>query len=261
MNAWGGLLKKEFRLGLPGLYLGLIILAVWFGFGAFLQWKLNEPGILFGFSMAAIVFHIFFLPVYMLISVNGEKGRMHLWLHSPHSGTVLLLAKLLNGLFVMLLSLCISLAISSLAFNLDHSIVQDTIAQLNNKLLFFIQALIHLIVASIYLTIWGIFLWVLSIVLKRVTGKFNWIAMLFIIIIGLSLINSWESSSLFDMLTHWGSISSGLAGFEMNVQDETVNFQSAGIGKIFLGNYVYYAIVSLIVFFTSGWMLDRKVEV
>ncbi|PWA10075.1 hypothetical protein DCC39_11825 [Pueribacillus theae] len=261
MNAWGGLLKKEFRLGLPGLYLALVLLAIWFGFGGFLQWKWNEPGILFGFSVAAIVFHIFYLPVYMLMSANGEKGRMHLWLHSPHSGTALLLAKLLNGIFAMLVSLCISLGIFFFAFNLNNAIVQDALAQLNHKLVLVIQVLVHLIGASIYLTIWGIFLWVLSIVLKRVTGKFNWVAMLFIIIIGLSLINSWESSSLFDMLTHWGSFSISISGFEMIVQDEMVDFQSEGIGKIFLGKYVYYAIVALIVFFASGWMLDRKVEV
>lgn len=263
MNAWSGLFKKEFRLGLPSIYLSLALITIWFAFGIFLQWKLNGPIVLFGFSIIAIVWHVFYLPIYLMTSINRERGRMHLWLHSPHSGNVLLLAKMINGIVAMLLSLTVTIGISFFVYRSAYPAIQEVIGtQINDLLTLGALFTAQIALASLYFTIWGIFLWVVNLVLKSFVGKFNWVVLIVLIIAGLFLLTKWESSSLFMMLTQWGKISIDVfVGGSIEISDGEFFLQATEMDQMYIGNVVYYSLVGIAVFITSGWLFGRKVEV
>ena len=260
MSAWSGLLKKEFRLGLIGVYMAFFLLVACIGFGIFLTWRIDAPEILFTISLAVIIGHLFYLPGYLVVSLSGEKGKMHLWLHSPHNGTVLLLAKFLNGLLAM----GVSLLLTSVVALYTGGIVFD-ISQLNlswgDAFVIGISVIAHVIGTSIYFTIWGVFLWVISQLLAQYVGKLRWPVMIAIVIGGLSLITKWETSTLYMLLTEWGAISVDFSGIMLNFEASGMSVEAGNASVFYIGTYVYYAVVAILVFLITGWLLDRKVEV
>lgn len=106
MTAWRLILHKDFRLGLPWLGLGIIVVATGNVFAAAL---LENP--MYRFIAAGILAgaHILYFPVFLGMSLGWEGRRFHQWLHSPRPGWQLLLSKVLNALAASILSLSVSL--------------------------------------------------------------------------------------------------------------------------------------------------------
>jgi hypothetical protein len=83
MTAWRLILHKDFRLGLPWLGLGIIVVATGNVFAAAL---LENP--MYRFIAAGILAgaHILYFPVFLGMSLGWEGRRLHQWLHSPRPG-------------------------------------------------------------------------------------------------------------------------------------------------------------------------------
>jgi len=264
MSPFLGLLKKEFRLGLTGFFLAFLVLVVSFGFSFYLSWKQDEPSILFTLSIAIILGHVLYLPGYIGVSLYAEKGKMHLWLHSPHSGSVLLLAKLLNGLLAMFISLSIASVITIYTGVFVIDVLTEADITWKDMIKIGLNIVSHVVATSIYFTVWGVFLWTIEQFLKRFVGKLRWVVMVFLVISGLWLITKWETSALFEMLTHWGVVQSSLPVTMFNgviFTAGSLSIYASGMDKFFVGIYLYYTIVAILVFLVSGWLLGKKVEV
>lgn len=261
MNAWTGLLKKEFRVGLTGVYWALAAMLVVFGFLAFLTWKFDEWTILFVGSFAIVIGHTFYLPMYLVVSLYVEKNRMHMWLHNPQSGHVLLLAKFLNGLLALVFSMFLASLVT--VFSGTSSIITELGLSIEDIFVVGISLVLHVIGLSLYFAVWGVFLWTISLLLRKYLGKFYLIVFIPLIFIGFSLMAKWESSALFSKLTDWGAIP--IEKFVYPIVYGTglgeVTIEGGTSAAIYFGTYLYYAVIIVIVFSIAGWIIDRKVEV
>ena len=103
MATWAALFKKDFRLTRTVFFVGLVInllillLAVVRGDNLYPIYTL----------VSCIVFHVFYLPIMLFISLKTEAGQLHLWLHNPQSAATLLLSKILNGIVMTVVSLVV----------------------------------------------------------------------------------------------------------------------------------------------------------
>lgn len=263
MNAWSGLMKKEFRLGLTGVYWAIAAMLLVYGLLTFLTWKFDEGVILFVGSFVIVILHTFYLPAYLVVSIYMEKDRMHMWLHNPQSGYSLLLAKFLSGLVFMFLSLLLASLVVIYSGTSLTSIIAEVGLSTKGFFVNGINVVIHVIGLSLYYAVWGVFLWTISLLLRKYLGKLQWLVFIPLIIIVFSILLKWESSALFSKLTNWGAIP--LEKFIYPIVYGTgigeITIEGSAANAVYIGTYAYYTITILIIFFIAGWIIDRKVEV
>ncbi|WP_283153662.1 hypothetical protein [Guptibacillus hwajinpoensis] len=256
MKNWSGLLRKEFRLS-RALLLGVTAFDLLVMIGFFLasaRWEVPYLTAIIGGVLTAM--HVFFLPLYLLISLNTEGRNLHLWLHNPQSGARLLGAKLLNGLLALLLSIGIVSSLSLLAYNLEPSLIQFPI---DNVWLFGFYFLTVIITGSVYMGIWLIFYWTLYQVLKTYIGK--WALLLILLIVGfISWFGSWLSGTrLYEVMIDWGYVELP-SPLNMEVSQQAFEL-TVSTFPFAIGNVIFDLITIVLVFIMTCWLLDRKVEV
>ncbi|MDO6657980.1 hypothetical protein [Anaerobacillus sp. 1_MG-2023] len=256
MKNWSGLLRKEFRLSRT-LLLGVTAFDLLVMIGFFLasaRWEVPYLTAIIGAVLTAM--HVFFLPLYLLISLNTEGRNLHLWLHNPQSGARLLGAKLLNGLLALLLSIGIISSLSLLAYNLEPSLIQLPI---DNVWLFGFYFLTVIITGSVYMGIWLIFYWTLYQVLKTYIGK--WALLLILLIVGfISWFGSWLSGTrLYEVMIEWGYVELP-SPLNMEVSQQAFEL-TVSTFPFAIGNVIFDFITIVLVFMMTCWLLDRKVEV
>ena len=133
---------------------------------------------------SAAFFHFFLyylLPIYLLKSVNSEGKQMHHWLHNPQPACLLLLSKLLNSFFALILTLLISACFPFYLFSKQaglHTFEGFLQAAFNHEPLQIGFGLL----TSLGLTMFILFLWSLYHSMKPRLGKWSW---LFLIAISL----------------------------------------------------------------------------
>lgn len=257
MSAWGGLLKKELRLGLIGFLVPFFLGVSTVGLAGYMAHKYSEPAILVAAAIAAIIGHLFYLPLYVAVSISGEQGKMHLWLHNPLSGYALLSAKYMSGLITMALSLLIPAL--TFYWNRDH--FSSLAVSSDQWTLFLLVTLFFVVAASFYLTLWGVLLWAISRLLVPYLGKLRWLAMIVLVMVGLWLFSYWESTAFYRAVTEWGAIDLDFVRFMFNFAEDGFTMEMREIGSFYIGSVVYDLVVASAVFLLSGWLLDRKIEV
>ena len=162
----------------------------------------------------------------------------------------------MNGLFALLLSIGILGTLSVLAYFLENSAVELPI---DNVWLLGFYFLSVIIAGSIYLGIWLTFYWTLYQVMKTYIGKWA-----LVVIFGLAAIFSWFGSWFSETatsktFTEWGTVQLptpldiSLSQQQFDLTVSTFPFQ--------IGSVVFDAIILVVVFLISCWLLDRKVEV
>ncbi len=256
MENMSGLFRKEFRLTRT-LLLGVLTLDLLIMIGFFLaspSWEIPYMTAIVGGVLTSL--HFFFLPIYLLISLNTEGRNLHLWLHNPQSGRSLLGAKVLNGLVALLLSLGIVGILSVLAYFLENSAVELPI---ENVWLLGLYFLIVIIAGSLYSGIWLTFYWTLYQVMKTYIGKWA-LVLIFGIAAVLSWLGSWFSeTTLSKTLTEWGTVQLPTP-LDISVSQQEFDL-SVSTFPFHIGSVVFDVITLVVVFLISCWLLDRKVEV
>lgn len=264
MTAWFNLFKKEFRQGLPSILTTVILLLALLVLATFLGSRSDhvKETILIG-AIAASFAHVFYLFSYMAHSLQQEKKKLHLWLHNPMSGMGLLLAKLLNGLVAMTITLFITCSIALLAY---FSIVDNTFfgtgLSWSAVLRIGFIILIHIYLISIYFAILFVFFWIIYLMLVRRIGVAPSLVLTLIIFGVLNYIKGqFEATSLYKYLTHWGAfpVRSFISSLHLPFKYQ-FSLDTAPV-PMYFGIYIFGAVVTLILFIISCWILDRKVEV
>lgn len=246
MTAWSALFKKDFQLTRTVFFIGLVMNFLVLLLTLYVDMSTGDNLYLFIPLLAAIVLHIFYLPVILLISLRTEADKLHLWLHSQRSAATLLLSKVLNGMVMMAVSLIILYLMAGLLitsrFHLIEAYWTDT---LKAALLIFP----HLFIISMMISAFVILLWSIHHALKYRIGHWTWLALL-----GAVILPSWvgaliDSSKPYKLLTQW--------------VDLEMNFPTFSIDPIpaYAGEYLYHFIVIIGLFYLSAWVIDRKVEV
>lgn len=246
MRAWVALLRKDFKLTRTVFFVGLVINLMIVMLTLYMGMKSDHTLLIFLPLVVAIVFHVLYVPIIVFISLKTEANQLHLWLHNPKPASTLLITKIVNGLMMLVISLLMLYVMSGLLiipkFNLIEAYWTDT--WISGLIIF-----LHIIVISIIIGVWVLFLWALYQSLKFVIGRWSWL-----VVIGAIIIPSWinalfESTKLYSLVTKWGSITYDFPSFSTNPI------------QTYAGEYLYTFIFIIGLYFLSAWIVDNKVEV
>lgn len=262
MNAWVGLLKKEFRTTRTFVFVTLGALAVFMVATYLFSLRVGHPIALFGLAFIPIGLHIGYMVVYMLLSLNAESKRLHLWLHTPQPATQLLAAKLVNGLTGFLLTMIPSflfLLYGTSRFNQWAEIYQHM--SINAGVLFrgALIIAISILFGAILLSLWVVATWTIYQVCKTRIGRWGILAAFGFLLLSTYIMGIFEGTTLYHFLTDWGHFS----------LLELVNFEALNLpgdygvieDQIPFGAVVYQVVIGILLFALSSVLLDRKVEV
>lgn len=246
MRAWVALFKKDFKLTRTVFFVGLVINVLIVMLTLFMGMKADHTLLIFLPLVVAVILHILYVPIIVFISLKTEANQLHLWLHNPGPASTLLISKLVNGLMMLVISLLMLYVMSGLLIIPKFNLIEAYWTDSWKSGLFIFP---HIIVISIIIGVWVLFLWALYQSLKFTIGRWSWL-----VVIGAVIILTWitalfESTKLYSLVTKWGSI--------------TYDFPSFSIQPIqtYAGEYLYTFIFIIGLFFLSAWLVDNKVEV
>ena len=244
MSTWVALLRKDFRLTRTVFFVGLVMNVLMVMLSIYVGMKANS---LFMFIpiVVAIGFHILYVPIMVFMSLRAEAHELHLWLHNPQPASSLLSSKIVNGLIMIVISLLTLYVVSGLLiifnFNLIEAYWAD--AWMSGLLIF-----LHIIMVSIMMGVWVMFLWTLYQSLKSRIGRWSWLVVIGVVIGSGWIFAYFESTSLYRVVTNWGGIVYHFPSFSLDIQTYT-------------GEYMYNFIIIIGLFLLSAWIIDNKVEV
>lgn len=249
MRAWVALLKKDFKLTRTVFFVGLVINVLIVMFTIYLGMKADNSLLMFIPIAAAFVFHVFYVPIVVFISLKTEANQLHLWLHNPQPASALLMSKIVNGLTMIVISLLMLSVTSGLLMiipKFSFIEVDWTDTWMSGLLIF-----PHIILLSIMIGILVILFWALYQFLKFKIGRWS-----LLVVIGTVILSGWivalfESTKLYMLLTQWGSL-------EINFSFSTFSLDPI---QIYTGEYLYNFVIIIGLFLLSAWIIDNKVEV
>lgn len=262
MGAWVSLLKKEFKLTRSSVLWGLVIVIAAGLLDVYLAYHNNgRPGVATVLAFMAVMFHVFYLAIYMLKSLSSEwNHNAHLWLHLPQSGWSLISAKLVSGLIAMLVSFGITgifaLWVVAVEFkNAMHYFDPQKTEFVWSTILNYGWVIVLLVIVStIYTGFWGMMISVAMASARNIIKRGR-----FFIGIGVFLIPTWgmgvfQNTAAYNLLVKWGTVNLPLTTLNSLAH---VHVQQT----FYAGEILFYALVMAAVFYLSGWLLDNKVEV
>lgn len=265
MNAWTGLLKKEFRTTRTFVLVTLGMLAVFMIAAYLLSIRAGHPAVMFGLAFIPIGLHSGYMLVYMLLSLNAESKKLHLWLHTPQSAVNLLLAKLFNGILGFLLSMSASIIFLIYATNsLDR--VTQLYYHLGIGTGFIIQGVsilaFSILLGSLIASFWVVSAWVIHQTFKAYIGRWSIIGAIVFLFVLSYVSGLFETTQLYHTLFDWGYFSLTDL-FSLHALNWFPAAEAGQIGPVMvpLGAFVYHLIVGLLLFSLSCVLLDKKVEV
>lgn len=268
MNAWIHLVRKELRLGfVPFLipivaFIVILLITIYFGNRYGHMWDAVA-----GVAFSTVSMLIFYLVYYLLISLSAERRRLHLWIHTPMKGYGLLSAKLVAGLISLIITMIITGVIGWIAYS-QSEVLGNVLGGFHfEKIVLFFAGNIILLAISAGITI--MLFWTIYLVLNNYFRPFiSFILTFLLFVLVVTLYGYFVDSAIYDTLTMWGEIKlTGLienSSFYMDFfdPDEFAEFEEyKNEASIYLGSYIFESIVTIILFFISCWLLDRKVEV
>lgn len=255
MNVFWSLMKKEYRLTSDFFWGWLVVGLVSGGLGIYLAYRYTV-GIELVLAVGAILLHVFYLPLYLFRSLSKEwRNTAHLWLQLPQSGWFLLAAKLASGTLAMLVTFALACS-----FTLWIAVVESAVFNFPWPVMIQYGSLtaIGVVLTSFYLGLWAILISVTMAVAKSFLRKRSRL-----VGFGVFLIPTWglgifRDTLIYQKLVLWGPIYLSLPYTQYHLaQYDLVGLQE----PIYLGVLLFYALVMGAVFYLSGWLLDKKVEV
>ncbi len=262
MSSWISLVKKEFLLTRAIFIAAIVFIFVVWGFSYVLDYlrigeanvEINESafaGPMMLILMTGGVFmHVFYMPIYIIISMQKELNTFHLWLHTPQPMIKLLSAKLMSGLLCMVISLFINGTIA-LSLVILH-IPEEFMPSFWNTVSFIGLFGGALIGSSVYFGLYVLLYVAIYLLLRGKIGKWTWP-----VIIGLFMLMNWifsivEKMNWHQALMEWGTI--------------TINIEAEMLAPIFpmdisAGFLLVHLLFALVLFAIATFLIDRKAEV
>ncbi len=239
MDVLIGLYKKELKL-LKNTFIGVLIATgVIFIIGVVAANWSQQFGLFYFLSFSLFGFHAFYIIWFMLQSLQFEV-RYGQWLHNPHSGSMLLLGKLLASSTYFLISLTLNTII--LLILLPYMIEVVPVPQVGELLL----VILDIVIGSILLGIFATFLWTVYYSISAPT----WVRTIFLLLIIFSLQVAYN---LILQIPAFSSTSVKVMGYTDMFY---IRFTPTNPVLMF-----FYILLTLIAFFLSAKLLERKVEV
>ena len=250
MPAFKGLFIKEWKM-MKGFFIGPFIITV------IIILLLNISGntSMIELLLGIMAFGYIILPATVLFSLNLEVNQMELFLHNPQPIHQLISVKFLNGLLLAFSYLLImAMAITGVELIWDEL----TLSVLETFFLLNIFVL-RMIIVSIFPAVILLFFWSLHQIFRTYIRGLSIIAVVLILIGSLEMMVWFWSTRFYEALTKWGTIS--IQFVDSNVNGFPLSFHLGAGNTLDLGSYVFYGILSALIYFLSAYLIDRKVEV
>ncbi|BAU29654.1 hypothetical protein DFP93_10630 [Aneurinibacillus soli] len=257
MQAFVGYIKKEGRMMRTFLIIMLGLLAGLIIFSLYTSSKANGIDIHAAKLIAAFILcgiHIGYLPIYMIKSLGNESNRMHLWLTQPQPAWQLLGGKLLTGLGGFALSFLISLGYLLIAIQPLKGIIMNT--SVENVYTLIGSVALFIALASLYLAIGYQFAW--SIYKTLYSRLKSWSVVVTLIVL-IALMMLLEKISQLPGLHELNSLTVDFPTLHTSTQQ--ISIQAESIGQFPIGWLLFGIIKAILLFATSCYLLERKVEV
>lgn len=245
-SAFKGLYFREWKM-MKGFFVGQFIILL---IMLLIPWGSTLPEKLVELLLLAVII----VPAAMMFSLNTEVNQMELFLHNPQSIHKLLFVKVLNGLvFAMIYAFVLIISLI-----LVHMIWPTFNLTIFGILLYLTSFTLQMVIISIPFMVMLLFLWALHQILRNYLRSFSLIIVIAVLIVGTQLISLVSHTDFYQIITEWGAIKTPFNnGYSSPFVEESVNFRRT----IYLGNYIFYGIISVIIYFISAYLIDRKVEV
>lgn len=264
MSAWFSLVRKEVRVGFSAFLIPIIAFIIISGVTAYFS---SNAGFSFEsitiVAMIATGVQVFYLVYYLLHSLQYEKKRLHLWLHNPMPGYALLLAKVVSGLFFMVITMIITASTFFLSWNYSSTFNQE-IADFNILSISLFGGS-HLILIALSFAAVFLFFWMIFLAIHSKLGGFVSFVMTFVLFIALASIGEWVSGTVFvETITSWGPVQLPelINGLSFSFDSESTDVMSEiGEVNLYIGEYIFECALALLLFLGACWLLERKVEV
>ncbi|MHC0038098.1 hypothetical protein [Pseudoneobacillus sp. C159] len=255
MDAFYGLLKKEWKLSRVHIFIGIVILLTLLVAGYLVSVRIFEP-IYYFFGVSGLLFlHIFYIPIIFGISLHGETKQLQLWLHTPQKVTSLVTAKLLVATVGYIFSFIIIAIATKYAFDWN-------VADFKNADVFtvgnVISVTIMLFLSSLSIGIIFLFCTAINLWQKKYIRRFQNLSLIIIIVVLYLATSFLEQTVWFATATNWLQINVPInKTIDITTHSISVNKQAI----IYVGDIVYQVGKYLFLFFFSCYVIDKKVEV
>lgn len=255
MKSFGGLFRKDLLISRFWSVVGVLFTLFAIAACCTFAYYTGEPMAMFGGFVAILLFQSLFCPL-MVISQLRLEGKTQLWLHNPNKGAILLLSKLASAAVYQFVSQAILFMFGLVIRGILQSATDSMFSVWD---LFLANVAVFL--GSVLLAVWVMFLWTVYETLRKYPAFKNirWLVPL-LIYNAYSLLEGWLIMSvLFENVQKLWSIPLK-AIFKFHYQDArwTVVFSKIDIPIVLI---VYYAVLAACLFYASGKLLDKKVEV
>ena len=259
MIAFWGLMKKDMLL-MRFWYITWITFSIICIVGGYIMQNYwSEPSIVALIYIVLMSMHFFLMPI-MILHVLNIEGKTQIWLYSPQSSKKLLLAKLSAAALLQFISqVFLTIYGIFLMMFLYKSGLMPTFTLPISQGAFYNIALF---IASLYMTIWIIFLWTIYHSLGKFPAlkNFRWLVV-FLIWIAFGFIEAQLvrlkvlQNNLFSITTN------------MNVAPSMEYMKGKGWSIVYtdipipIVPIILYTIFGIVLFLIASRLLDKKVEV
>lgn len=261
MKVFKGLFYKELKLTKNWFLVGIaiLILGVIAGFG--LMKHFNEPNIFAVIAVMILIGHVFYLPAYLLTSLNIE-GQTQLWLHNPNNGTVLFLTKLTAGFVLYVVSFLVAFIV--VLWGLMNTVDGESLFNLTGGPAFNITLIgLGITLGTLFLGVWVLFYWSLFHSLKKVPflRAIRWPIVIGTWLLLTTVGNYVSNLPVYQKLKNIGVFKLDTYSVEFKVGKTSASAGFADNVELSIMNGIIYAVIIFAVFYAAVWLLERKVEV
>ena len=268
MSPWVVMVKKDIRALRRRWMISVgILLMVGIAIGLAASTGSLKPGVATAVGTVFVIANVFVMPVNLFRGLASEMRRSpSLWLQTPQSGWAMLASKLLSSLIGSVLFLVTAYLLTLWMFHIDLQKVRGILTeqQVGHVSLILEQiprlglyGAVALLFFGLYIAMWVGTAYMSVRAVRSQLRKFSWLvgaAVLFIATWGLG---AFERTALYQSLFGWGQFTF-LSLFPPDVQ---AAFPKQNGTPITMGHLVFDVIVIAVLFYVTGRLIDRHVEV
>ncbi|OZU88522.1 hypothetical protein CIL03_09455 [Virgibacillus indicus] len=255
-QAFRGLYFKEWKM-MKGFFIGPFVITIIL----ILLLNVTNDAPIINTISGLMAFGYIILPAAVIFSLNSEVNHLELFLHNPQSVHLLLIVKFLNGILCAFTFLVV-LSLSLVSIDMIWESSSLTVLEMFSYLLLIMA---QMIIVSIYPAVILFFFWTLHQIWRTYIGGLSIFAVVALLIFSIQMMSLFRTTAIYKALTDWGAVSisvnSGYSGEFLALSFGMFQFNGDLQSIIHLGPYVFYGIITVLLYFISAYLLDRKVEV
>lgn len=268
VSAWLMMLKKDIRILRTHW---LVSAGVTVAVGVMVGIAHQLSSLASGFAAVAggflVMANLFVLPANLLRGLNEEMRRApSLWLQTPQSGWAMLASKVVSSVLGALLFAFVAylMALWMFRINIGHVTSFLTVQQIRDFTIILNQiprlglyVMATLLFFGLYIAMWFSTVYISVRTVRNRLQKFSWLVGVGIVLIATWGLSALESTVWYERLFGWGQFSA-LSLFSPDLQ---TMFPIQNGMPITAGHLVFDVIVMAILFYFTGRLIDRHVEV